>query len=83
VAGKENVVADALSRPATVVAVPAADQLDFAVLAEQQVLCEDTLSVDSNDKLDVKSVNVQGYEVLFIRALVPEMLRKNVFQSHP
>jgi Integrase zinc binding domain len=86
-AGKENVVADALSRPATVVAVPAADQLDFAVIAEQQLLCEDTLSVDSNDKLDVKSVNVQGQEVLFdmstgaIRPLVPEMLRKTVFRA--
>jgi RNase H-like domain found in reverse transcriptase/Reverse transcriptase (RNA-dependent DNA polymerase)/Integrase core domain/Integrase zinc binding domain len=87
VAGKENVVADALSRPAAAVAVPADEQVDFAKLAEQQSSCEDTLSVARSDKLEIKTVNVQGHEVLCdlstgaIRPLVPEKLRKNVFRA--
>jgi RNase H-like domain found in reverse transcriptase len=39
VPGSSNVVADALSRPAAAVAVPAPARVDYAALAEAQATC--------------------------------------------
>jgi RNase H-like domain found in reverse transcriptase/Reverse transcriptase (RNA-dependent DNA polymerase)/Integrase zinc binding domain/Integrase core domain len=85
VAGKKNVVADALSRPAAAVAAPAEVSVDFAELAAQQATCTATAELAASESLSVKEVTVSNVQVLCdvsrsrIRPLVPVGMRKQVF----
>jgi hypothetical protein len=85
VPGKENVVADALSRPAAAIAAPAEGKVNFAELARQQQLCAETQELACSESLQVQRVSVQGHDILcdvstsVLRPLVPKNLRKQVF----
>jgi RNase H-like domain found in reverse transcriptase/Integrase zinc binding domain len=87
VAGKSNVVADALSRPAAAVASPAPDSVDFAELARQQATCTGTGELAADSSLKVEHVAVCGHQVLCevaggrLRPLVPVAMRCAVFQA--
>jgi Integrase zinc binding domain/Integrase core domain/RNase H-like domain found in reverse transcriptase len=87
VAGVENVVADALSRPAAAVTAPAPSTIDFEQLAREQQRCPDTLRLAAESTLHVQSVEVNGVLMLcdvssgVLRPLVPEQLRKAVFTA--
>jgi RNase H-like domain found in reverse transcriptase len=54
VAGVENVVADALSRPAAAVTAPAPSTIDFEQLAREQQRCLDTLRLAAESTLHVQ-----------------------------
>jgi Integrase core domain/Integrase zinc binding domain len=94
VAGVDNVVADALSRPAAVIAAPAATPIDFSVLAHDQKGCADTQRLAREGSLQVKQVEVAGVQLLcdvsaaVLRPLVPVQQRRAMFEalhslSHP
>jgi cleavage and polyadenylation specificity factor subunit 1 len=86
VAGKENVVADALSRPAAAVAAPASQRVDLAELARDQVGCAATQQLARDGKLKVQKVIIDGTCLLcdvstgVPRPLVP-MQHREVFQA--
>jgi RNase H-like domain found in reverse transcriptase len=85
VLGKEHVAADALSRPAAAIAVPAEGRVDFEELARQQLLCAETKELARSESLQVQCVSVQGHDILcdtstgVLRPLVPANLQKQVF----
>jgi hypothetical protein len=94
VAGVDNMVADALSRPAAAFAVPAASPINFSVLARDQVGCADTQRLAREGSLQVRKVEVAGVQLLcdvsagVLRPLVPVQQRRAVFEalhslSHP
>jgi cleavage and polyadenylation specificity factor subunit 1 len=94
VPGRDNVVADALSRPAAAIAQPATVTVDFRQLAEQQATCGDTAELARSGTLQVQSLDIGGHQVLCdtaggrLRPLVPATMRKTVFLavhglSHP
>jgi hypothetical protein len=94
VAGVDNVVADALSRPAAAIAMPAAaiaaptaQPIDFSVLARGQAECADTQQLAREGSLQVKNVAVAGVQLLcdvsagVLRPLVPVQQRRAVFEA--
>jgi Integrase zinc binding domain len=96
VAGTENVIADALSRPPIAAAVEPAPggKIDYAAFARDQVECEDTLQLQHSSTLRVLHVYVEGHNLLCDvstgspRLLVPRRWRQAVFWmlhglSHP
>jgi hypothetical protein len=94
VAGKNNMVADALSRLAAAIATPSAAVVDFKEMARLQSTCSDTATLARESSLQVQQVSVQGSTLLCdmsgqrIRPLVPAEMRKTVFLevhglSHP
>jgi RNase H-like domain found in reverse transcriptase/Reverse transcriptase (RNA-dependent DNA polymerase)/Integrase zinc binding domain len=99
VAGAENVVADALSRPPVAAAVAAVEpapggKIDYAAFARDQVECEDTVQLQHSSTLQVLHVYVEGHNLLCDvstgapRPLVPRRWRQAVFRmlhglSHP
>ena len=94
VSGKDNTVADALSRPAAAVAPPSAVPLDWHLLAVEQTRCEETEALLSSTSLRIKKVVVDGWAVQcdfstgVMRPVVPRKLRKAVFEvvhclAHP
>jgi hypothetical protein len=60
VAGVENVVADALSRPAAAVTATAPSTVDF-----EQQQCSDTLRLAADSTLHVQSVEINGVVMLY------------------
>jgi RNase H-like domain found in reverse transcriptase/Reverse transcriptase (RNA-dependent DNA polymerase)/Integrase zinc binding domain/Integrase core domain len=86
VPGKNNNVADALSRPAAAVA-PATCGVDFQQLAAAQRVCSETAELATCQSLHVQKVVVNNVELLcdvsngLIRPLVPNSFRQAVFQS--
>jgi len=87
VAGKDNVVADALSRPAAVVAPSAAPVPDWKALARAQAECAETRVLASSTGLQVEHVRV-GEDVVLcdvstgvLRPLVPASLQRAVFEA--
>jgi Integrase zinc binding domain/Integrase core domain len=86
VPGKNNIVADALSRPAAAVA-PATCSVDYRRLAAAQKVCPETAELSTCQSLHVQSVSVNNVELLcdisngLIRPLVPADFRQAVFQS--
>jgi transposase InsO family protein len=78
-------VADALSRPAAAIAVPAEGKVNFEELARQQLLCAETQELAHKENLQLQRVSVQGSDILcdtstgVLRPLVPADLRKQVF----
>jgi cleavage and polyadenylation specificity factor subunit 1 len=97
VAGAENVVADALSRPAAALAAvepTAGEALDYAEMAREQLVCEDVKQLLDSSSLSVEKVHIYGH-VLYCdvsaagaRPLVPRRWRERVFQmlhglAHP
>jgi RNase H-like domain found in reverse transcriptase len=67
-AGAENVVADALSRPPIAAAVAAVEpapggKIDYAAFARDQVECEDTLQLKHSSTLKVLHVYVEGHNL--------------------
>jgi len=88
VRGRENVVADALSRPAAAVTLPsAASPVDSVQLAAAQVGCKEVEQLRTNSSLKVKNVLVDGVLVAcdvstgVMRPLVPPQLRQNIMQA--
>ena len=87
VAGKENVVADALSRPAAAVAPAPRGQVDFAQLAKAQESCSEVLEMRTKGSLAVERVEVAGVPLWCdtssaqLRPLVPLEHRKTVFEA--
>ena len=87
VAGKDNVVADALSRPAAAVAPAPRGQVDFADLARAQEKCSEVLSMRDNASLAVEKVEVAGVQLWCdtstsqLRPLVPLAHYKTVFEA--
>jgi hypothetical protein len=83
VAGKSNLVADALSRPAA----PAQAAVDFSELARQQATCQETAKLAAKGCLQVEKMPVGNVELLCdvsggrIRLLVPREMRKTVFPA--
>jgi transposase InsO family protein len=86
VPGKENCVADALSRPAAAVA-PADTSVDFTKLAEAQKTCPDMARLKESPVLNVEVVTVKGVQLLcdsstgILRPLVPTACREMVFSA--
>ena len=94
VAGKANVVADALSRPAAAIAAPSGHTMDYASLAADQQQCQETISLSNSSTLQVQQVTVAGNLLLcdtstgILRPLVPAQQRRHIFNtihnlSHP
>jgi len=92
VPGKENVVADALSRPAAVVAPsssPSSQAVvqDWPALARAQSSCVETQELAGSTSLQVEYVQVAGASVLcdvstgVLRPLVPVEQRRAVFEA--
>jgi transposase InsO family protein len=87
VPGKQNVVTDALSRPAAAIAAPASRHVDFAVLSSEQGTCTDTQELARGSTLQLQTVEVAGKPVMcdistgLLRPLVPASQRKNVFHA--
>ena len=87
VPGKENVVADALSRPAAVVAPTPSPVLDWSVLARDQQTCTQTQEIAARGSLQVKKVLVEEVELLcdlstgVLRPLVPVQQRRAIFDA--
>jgi transposase InsO family protein len=94
VPGKENVVADLLSRPPSVVqpavlsAVAASSaQVDFAALARAQETCTSTQKLFSSSSLQLQQHVLRGVPVLcdvstgIVRPVVPEGHRRAIFDS--
>ena len=95
IAGRKNVVADALSRPAAMVVnseglvaavEPTADgKVDWMALAREQKDCEETTALLKSLSLEIKTVKIEGVEILcdfssgVPRPLVPVDKRKEVF----
>ena len=87
IAGKENVVADALSRPAAAVAPAPRGQVDFAALARAQENCQEVAAMRGNSSLVVEKVEVAGVSLWCdistaqLRPLVPVSHRQTVFAA--
>jgi hypothetical protein len=93
VAGTENVVADCLSRPATVeavqhvLAVLPSSGIDYAALAQAQLDCPDMAVLRAKSSLQLVSVPVAGGLLMedmstgVLQPLVPEQFRRAVFDS--
>ena len=95
IAGRENVVADALSWPSAavtpgqvaVVTPSTSGRLDFRVLAREQSVCVETQQLMENTCLQTAEVVVDGVPLWcdvstgLIRPLVPESQRKAVFNA--
>jgi hypothetical protein len=87
VAGKENIVADALSRPAAVVAPSTSGRLDWHAIARDQTSCDETQELRGSTSLAVSQVTWEGVAVWcdtstgVLRPLVPKTQRKAVFMS--
>jgi cleavage and polyadenylation specificity factor subunit 1 len=83
--GSSNMVADALSRPAAAIAMPAPARVDFAALAAAQATYEDTQKLAANSSLQVEMVHVAGARMLcdtstgVLRPMVPVSQRRAVF----
>ena len=82
IAGKQNVVADALSRPAAALAPPAGHQVDFQAIARDQKLCAETRELRANPELNVVTIKL-GEDDLYcdsktgvLRPLVPVQQRR-------
>jgi hypothetical protein len=60
--GSQNTVADALSRPAAVVA-PAPVSMDFRKLASKQSMCSDVQALKDSESLLVCAASVEGAEM--------------------
>ena len=63
IAGKANVVADALSRPAAVVAAPATRRVDYTAMATEQGTCAEILALRENHSLDIQELVVNGVQL--------------------
>jgi transposase InsO family protein len=85
VAGKSNVVADALSRPAAAISAPSSADINFEELAVQQRACTETADLARDSALKIVHVEMGGQKLLcdtstgVLRPLVPKQLRKTVF----
>jgi cleavage and polyadenylation specificity factor subunit 1 len=93
VPGRDNKVADALSRPAAMVA-PGDEKINFAQLAQQQEVCPDVQQLRASLTLQIQHVKVGERELICdmstsaMRPLVPTNMRRAVFTamhqlSHP
>jgi cleavage and polyadenylation specificity factor subunit 1 len=93
VPGRDNKVADALSRPAAMVA-PGDEKINFAQLAQQQEVCPDVHQLRASLTLQIQHVKVGERELICdtstsaMRPLVPTNMRRAVFTamhqlSHP
>jgi hypothetical protein len=86
VPGKQNCVADALSRPAAAV-TPASGQVDFSVLVAAQKQCADIAMLKNSVALKIVSAKVNDCELLCdnstgsLRPLVPTSCRQMVFTA--
>ena len=87
IAGKENVVADAISRPAAAVLPHQGGRIDLVELARQQAECPTIPILTSKDSLKVQQVSMEG-QLLWcdlstgsLRPLVPVSLCKQIFNS--
>jgi hypothetical protein len=86
VPGKNNTMADALSRPADAVA-PATGGVDYRRLAAAQKVCQETAELSTCQSLHVQSVAVNNVELFcdtsngLIRPLVPAEFRQAVYKS--
>ena len=85
--GKQNVVADVLSRPAASV-TPAPDgKVDFSELAKQQAGCPSTQRLLSKGSLKMQQVVIAGQSMWCdlstgtVRPAVPEVCRRAIFNS--
>ena len=87
IAGKDNVVADALSRPAAAVAPAPRGLVDFVALARSQETCPEVTSMRGSDKLELQLVEVEGVQLwcdsstAVLRPLVPVEHRRTVFEA--
>jgi transposase InsO family protein len=91
VAGQENLVADALSRPpvsSVTAQFPIPEVVsDLRGIAARQFSCQSTLQASSSPSLQVRACEVEGVSLLCdvstgrLRRLVPEADRLRVFQS--
>ncbi len=87
VPGKENVVADALSRPAAVVAPSAVPRADWDALARGQAACQHVQELLVDSSLAVQLVEVNGAQVWcdvstgVLRPLVPAEQQRAVFHT--
>jgi transposase InsO family protein len=87
VAGADNVVADALSRPAAAIAAPATSAVDLRVIARDQASCADTQQLVKDGSLKIESVQLDNVQLLCdvstsaMRPLVPVQHRKAVFAA--
>jgi hypothetical protein len=83
----DNVVADALSRPAAAVVLPSQVKVDLVQLARAQATCGDTQQLAVNSSLQVQQLLVDGVQLLCdvstgaVRLLVPTCMRKVVFAA--
>jgi hypothetical protein len=88
VAGAENSVADALSRPAVAAVAPACStQIDYTQMAEDQLTCQATQALAASNTLLVVRMDYKGASLLCDvstgppRPLVPAAWQKQVFLS--
>ena len=87
VAGKANVVADALSRPAAAIAAPSSQRVDYTQLAAAQQVCQETATLRDSTALQVQEVIVGGQRLWcdistgVWRPLVPVLQRRQVFEA--
>jgi len=85
VAGVDNVVADALSRPAASVLPAEGGRIDLKELAAEQASCEETQAF--KDRANVQEVQLGSLTLLCdastgaLRPVVPVSLRRTVFNS--
>ena len=83
--GADNVVADALSRPAAAVLPAPGGEVDFVEMAEKQKSCPDVKKMQESVSLKVQQMEVSGSTLwcdtsaAMLRPLVPVALRKKVF----
>ena len=87
VAGKTNVVADALSRPAAAVTAPTSQRVDYVAMAAEQQTCEETAVVRNSSALQIQEMSVAGTQLWcdvstgVLRPLVPITQRRRVFEA--
>ena len=93
--GKQNVVADALSRPpektptpmlTAAVSVPACKGINYMEMAKLQQSCEEVAQLALSESLKIQKFDVEGLPLLcdvsaaMPRPLVPVVLRRKVFE---
>ena len=87
IAGKANVVADALSRPAAAVVAPATRRVDYTAMATEQGTCVEVLALRENPSLDIQELAVSGVQLWcdvstgVLRPLVPVQQWRRVFEA--
>ena len=87
IAGRDNVVADALSRPAAAVAAPASSTVDFASLARAQRESNEVQELGLGSTLQLQDVEIQGQVLTcdvstgVLRPVVPSQQKKVVFDA--